>query len=112
MTHLSTTMLGSGFYVAMHPWRSQCGARAALSPVRSEPNVIDVPDRNYSEGEVALIEDHIAEMLVAGTVIGQFEEHIFATHASPRHCVEGWRMESRRPQLLSANRLWHEQNDR
>ena len=88
MTHLSTTMRVSGFYVAIHRWRSQCGTRAPLSPVRSEPNVIDVPDRNYSEGEVALIEDHIAEMLVAGTVIGQFEEHIFATRASPRHCVE------------------------
>ena len=78
MTHLSTTMLGSGFYVAIAPWRSRCGARAPLSPVRSEQNVIDVPDREYSDGEVALIEDHIAEMLV----IGPFEEHIFATRAS------------------------------
>ena len=78
MTHLSTTMLGSGFYVAIHRWRSQCGTRAALSPVRSEPNVIDVPDREYSDGEVALIDDHIDEMLV----IGPFEEHIFATRAS------------------------------
>ena len=82
MTHLSTTMLGSGFYVAIPPWRSRRGARAPLSPVRSEPNVIDVPDREYSDGEVALIEDHIAEMLVAGTVIGPFEEDIFATRAS------------------------------
>ena len=82
MPHLSTTMLGGGFYVAIPPWRSGCEARAPLSPVRSEPNLIDVPDREYSDGEFALIEDDIAEMLMAGTVIPQFEEHIFATRAS------------------------------
>ena len=104
-------MLGSGFYVTIPPWRSRCGARAPLSPVRSEQNVIDVPDSNYLEGEVALIEDHIAVMLVVGTVIGRFEEHIFATRASHRHGV-GWRWESCRPRLLSADRQEPEQNDR
>ena len=111
-------MLGSGFYVAIPPWRSRCGARAPLSPVRSESNVIYVPDREYSDGEVALIDDHIDEMLV----IEPFEEHIFATpnvaaqtlqsYTGQRFCVEGLRRESRLHRLLSADRQGPEQNDR
>ena len=43
----------------------------------SEPKVMDVHDREYSDEEAALIEKHIAKMLDAGTVIGPFDAPLF-----------------------------------